>query len=235
MKLTQLLIAAVVLAAGSLAYAQDKPAAKPADPLDAALGKPALDPTTATKHDDNELLNDLANGKKEQPVQQDPDKIMQDFIDHTKAAGSLQKDKQDPGMETQDHQRRATVAMDSLIDIVKEMQKEKDQKQDPSQQPPKPGEKKEENPGDPQQGPPQDGQHQDSGTEAARQSQLPPGSVGPFASNGEMIVKDANQWGNLPTRDRDQILNSLQDGALKSYQEKIRKYYEALAEIGRNK
>ena len=229
-----MMIAMAVLAAGSMAWAADP---QPADPLDAALGpakpavdagpvKPALAPGTAAKNDNNDLTGDLIGGKPADPAKPDPAKMFQEFVDHTHSAGENMKVNQDPGVETQDHQRRATIAMDSLIEIVKEMQK---------QQQGKPGEPK---PGDPKQlnpGPKQPGPHQDGGNTPGSSEVLPPGGVNPFKSNGEMFIKGPTQWGDLPKHERDQILNTLQDGALKSYQEKVRKYYEALAEIGRSK
>ena len=226
------MVAVAVLAASSMAWAADP---KPADPLDGALGpakpavdagpaKPALDPGTAAKNDNNDLTGDLMGGKKPDDAKPDPAKMFQEFIDHTHDAGENMKVNQDPGVETQDHQRRATIAMDALIDIVKEMQKQQQGK--PGE--PKPGDAKQQNPG--QKTP---GQHQDGGQTPGASEVLPPGGVNPFKSNGEMIVKGPTEWGILPKHERDVILNSLQDGALKSYQDKVRKYYEALAEIGR--
>ena len=79
------------------------------------------------------------------------------------------------------------------------------------------------------------GQHQDQGTTAAQDSQLPGGGVNPFKGNGAMISRDPKEWGDLPPKDRDKILQDLQSGVLKSYQEQVRKYYATLAEIGRSK
>jgi hypothetical protein len=226
MKRTIWMMAVAVLAAGSMAYAADGTP----DGLDAALGaeKPAIDPGTASKNDNKDLINDLTTGKRIQPTAPDAGKMIGDIMTHTKDAADNLKLNLDAGADTQDHQRKALAAMDTLIELVRQQEQKKQQ----GQGKPDPGQKKEKNPG---QGPPQPGDHQEGGTEAAQESQLPGGSANPFRSNGDIISKDPKEWGNLPPKDRDEILNSLQNGALKDYQTKIRKYYEALAEIGRSK
>jgi hypothetical protein len=50
-----------------------------------------------------------------------------------------------------------------------------------------------------------------------------------------MHVKSPAEWGNLPAKDRDLVSNGANEQYLPSYKEMIDRYYQALAEIGKNR
>ena len=98
---------------------------------------------------------------------------------------------------------------------------------------PKPGEGQ----GKPQGAKPGDGQQpgkSPGGTQAATESSLRPGS----AQNGETnkdIKENRMEWGNLPARDRSEVVTGHAEEGLPLWEEMINKYYESLNARSSNK
>jgi hypothetical protein len=54
------------------------------------------------------------------------------------------------------------------------------------------------------------------------------------AAPSESVLRETRQqWGHLPQRDREAIIQSMQDDVLEQYREQIDQYYRALAELGK--
>jgi len=128
---------------------------------------------------------------------------------------------QDAGLTTQEVQSRIMVDIDAIIDLLK---KQQSQSSSQSKGQPKPGDQRQQSQ--------QQQQQQAQGSQAAPESKLPGSGISTGASGGEMR-EDRATWGELPAKDRDLVANGIKEKFLPEYEEMIKRYYEALAELGK--
>jgi hypothetical protein len=172
--------------------------------------------TTQQDNDESDLIKSLlrnAGGNNEEPIMTRVIKGM------TKVRENL-REKFDTGEQTQLAQAQI---IDDLNEAIKaSSQSHGGQGQGQGQKQDK-GSQQGQKPGDSGQKP---GNNQ-GGTQAATESALRPGS----AQNGE-VNKDINEhrveWGNLPARDRSEIVTGHSEEGLPLWEEMISKYYESL-------
>ena len=233
--------AALVFGAGSVSLAAGDAADKPA--ADAAPAAPIVAPDN--KDPKEQSLDELLNlpGKKpvvvpdgKKPVEKpDPgppgvkpsdeappagDPFVVAVAAMKQAAGRLSGE--DTGIDTQRLQERVVLQLDQLISQYKpKKSKPKD----------KPKSREKDDGADPADGQAESqkpGQSQKPGTEASR------GGLGPAAEEArlkeEQLAEKLAEWGNLPPRLRDQLLQGMEDRFSNVYREITEKYYRRLAE-----
>ncbi len=242
-------MAAVVLAAGSASTGfgqsvlddalNDKTAGavkeKQADaPPPTAEPKPTrpkmadlVSPDAAKQLDDQDLLNKLTGeGKAGSGEAGDAKQKMDEIMERMGQSQDRLKNEKDPGVLTQEVQSRIVIDLDSMIELLKKQQQNSSSK---GQSDPKQGEQKQETSTEKT-----NGQQQQQGTDAAQHSQLPSGGSSTPGSNGQDIHEGRLNWGDLPLKDRDLVANGAKEKYLPEYQEMIKRYYEALAELGKS-
>ena len=71
-------------------------------------------------------------------------------------------------------------------------------------------------------------------SQAAKNSYIPGGGV---MNPGDLksFISNKRQWGNLPARERNMILNALRHQSLPQYQSLVRQYYQSLAKLNGQK
>ncbi|MEI7766599.1 MAG: hypothetical protein WCJ97_04075 [Phycisphaerae bacterium] len=231
---TSLLTLAILLAGTGMSWAQTatelpttQPAATPKKPDAATPTVNQLNPEEAMKVDKEDLTNNLLNREEET---KDPMKILERMLKRMDKSADQLSSKTDPGSQTQEIQRRIDGDLAMAIELVRQQQqkqqqqqqsesKEEAQKKQQSQQQSQ-GQGKSPSP-DPQ------------GNQAAQESKLPPGSPGAFQANGQNIKEGRQEWGNLPQRERELIVNGAGEEILPSYRDMVQKYYRALAEVNK--
>jgi hypothetical protein len=214
--------------------AEAKPApadAKPSTPAPqpaAPAPRPGSDITTpeTVKHvDDADLINKLTQPETApagNPVKQQ----MADMID--RMSDSQQRlSKKDPGDITQETQRRILADLDVLIEYARQQQQNGPSKPDPNQDPSK-GQGRQYSQGQGQ-------QQNQGGSTAASDSFLPGGSPDTPRPGEDIHSHSPDEWGRLGARDRDLISHGANEQYLSSYKDMIDRYYQALAELGKNK
>jgi hypothetical protein len=204
-----------------------KPDSKDAKPAAQETAKPddktpAINPDAAKAVDDQDLTAKLTG---QQPDAQGPEKMLDEVVQRMDDSAQRLKGS-DPGAVTQETQRRIVMNLDSLIELVQQQQQ---QQQQSSSQSKGQGQQRQQN----QQGNPGQGPHQDGGNSAAQQSSIPGGGVQDAQSNGQDITERGKEWGNLPERDRDLIVNGAKEEPLPAYRDAVQRYYKALADINK--
>jgi hypothetical protein len=137
------------------------------------------------------------------------------------AAGTGLSQRRDPGRATQDAQKQAVAAIDELIETARRAQNEAAgaSKQtsarrraapiDPKGRRPRPGESR----------------AQAAGTQPA---------IGPDRSDragvSAAVGEQARRWGHLPSRDRAELLQGLDEKVPPKYREHVERYYRSLSE-----
>jgi hypothetical protein len=218
---------------GLVAIAQDKPAPvngapKSAGPsLDELLNIPAPKPAVpAPAKKDGEA-------PKAKDAMTDPSKIkiagdepagdaFELAVTDMKQAASRLGEQADPGIETQRAQERAIRRLDQLINDQQKQQnskKQKGQKQDS-------GSKKQEQQPQQQSGKDRNkGQVNDSSDRMERKGEIEDGK-----RKDEPLTEKLAEWGNLPPRLRDQLLQGMEDRFSTIYKQLTERYYKRLAE-----
>lgn len=200
------------------------PAAKP-DPKKAPVQDAIISPDAATAVDNKDLTEDLIGQGGEKAG---PEKMFDEVLERMSTSADRLKEK-DPGLETQETQRRIVMNLDTLIEIAKKQQQQKSSSSSSSSGE---GQKRQQNKGQR----PQPGSGQgEGGNQAASSSQLRGGSADAAQSNGQDIREKGLEWGKLPDRERDLIAKFSNEKTVPAYEEATRKFYEALAEIGRKR
>jgi hypothetical protein len=144
--------------------------------------------------------------------------------DEMKLAASLLTEQSDTSLTTQRTQQSVVRKLDQLIDQLRQQQQQQgkgqpqqsdtgsDQNQQQQPGPSKPGPSKpSRQPGDPQQG---------SGEMATEDGQR----------NDQPLGEKLTEWGNLPPRLRDQLLQGTEDHFSSLYRQLTQRYYQRLAE-----
>jgi len=243
-----LLTAAIALAASAaLAPAQnvldeglgnDTPKKQPAppDPAPAAQKPPEPKPTrpkmpdlvspeAAKTVDDADLVKKLTNDAPDDPADK-----MKEVMDRMGQVQTRLAEQKDPGLVTQETQRRIVTDLDVMIELMKKNQ----QKSSGKPKDPKPGDgppQKSESQGQQSGGPPSQAM---GGDQAAQDSNMRPGSASTPGQNDTDIHQTGSQWGNLPPGDRELVAHGANEHYLPEYKDMINKYYQALAEIGKS-
>lgn len=131
----------------------------------------------------------------------------------------------DPGEETQSVQRRV---MDELDFAIREAAARRRRSSAPSQSA---SADKRRRPGDPQPGGSSrnDGREQqgDSSPDANAESATP---LTDAAKSGGELKDTRRAWGNLPPRERDEVVQGAEENSLERYRQWIERYYRALQE-----
>jgi hypothetical protein len=213
--------------------AKESPAAKP--PVEPAkAGQPAaapkpptprtadiVSPDAAKAVDDQDLIRELTQPGNDKPDPQKVEERMKAMLARMNDSAALLK-KKEAGDLTQETQRRIVMDLDVMIELAKQQQQ-----QGGGQQQPQPGQQRQ--PGQP--GP---------------QGNGPPGGSSPATTDdthggqsdavtGDLRNRDPANWGGLPPRDRDEISHGATEEYLSAYRAMIDRYYQALAEMGKNR
>lgn len=198
-----------------------KPGGQPAKPP--APLPPAIDPNAAKTVDDDDLTKKLTG---ETPETSGPEQMLDEVVQRMTDSAKRLKEK-DPGAVTQETQRRIVMNLDALIDLVKQQQQQQQQQQSQS----RPGQQRQQN--QQNNGNQSGAQHSPGGTNAAQQSQLPGASDASVSANTTDINEKSREWGNLPERDRDLVVNGQKEDPLPAYREAVQRYYKALADVNK--
>ncbi len=154
------------------------------------------------------------------PQQQAAKQITRMLHEMQASAGRLQKS--DAGDTTQDIQRRIVTNLDTLIQMAQQQQSSGGGSSQSSAK--QQGQQLQQSQGNgPQQ--PNEGPSQ-----AARNSKYSPGVTLPAQLN-KPFDSNKRQWGNLPARERNLIMNGIRKGTLPQYRSLVNAYYEALGRL----
>lgn len=243
MRLAHLTTLLTLLLAGS-AWAQSTPPSPPPSVLDNALDdktpatttpatQPAgtapdksevIDPNAARAVDSEDLVRKLTGENGDNSGAAGPDSMLTEVVERM-ADSAKRLQEQDPGAITQETQRRIILNLDSLIALAQKQQ----QGGGGGGSKPRPGDKRQQNPGNNS----GKGPHNPGGSNPATESQLPGGSSDPAQSNGQDIHEKSQEWGHLPERDRDLIINGVKEEPLPAYRQAVQQYYKALADLNK--
>jgi hypothetical protein len=207
-----------------------KPKAKAAgdQSLDELLGlpsrpksKPNTKPNTKPAGSEKKPPVDLGNGTPER----DPFKLA---VADMKSATSGLRDNQDVGLETQRAQERAIKRLDQLLSMLKKQQSQSSSSSSSKQKPQDGSKKNQPNQGQKKQGKEQ-GKQQGS-KQANSQSSKGGGGGSGQAGKNDPLAERLAEWGNLPPRLRDQLLEGLDDPTSDLYRRLTERYLRRLAE-----
>lgn len=231
-KWRSVLAAAVWVTLCHAAWAQDKPAEPSLDDLLQITPapqpqKPAPAPPEAEpgRKLDRDMKNELA---REKPG----DAFQKAVMEMSQAADQLDQ-QHDPGLTTQRVQRSILSRLDQVI-AVAEQQASKSKSSKPSSQQKKQEAGSKQNASQQQQqGKPgqKPGQGQPQGTESNPSAGLPPGVQG--VTQGGPLEEHRAEWGNLPPRLRDELIQGIGDKFSPIYRKMTEDYYRRLAEEAR--
>lgn len=235
---TGVALLAVVLSMGVTAHAVSaqsldelldlEPAPQPARPVDDA---PASDPTDSSKP----AQDKPAQIKPPEEPGSDPAKVFDRALERMREASTRLGDEMDTGLATQRLQESAMDLMDQVIAEAMKQQQQNQQDQQQQQQ-----QSQQQAQGQQQQGSPQNAQQSQSQqtsqqasspTQSNRdnQGQTSRGSI-TDAQAGQLLEETGNQWGNLPPRLREQLLQSMNERFSPIYQQMTEAYYKKLAQ-----
>ncbi len=145
-------------------------------------------------------------------------KLFMDALSAMNASASRLLDRQDAGLVTQRHQEDVLLNLTMLIKQAEQQNQQKPSpggKPQPQNQKPKPGEQQQPQPS------------QQPSDQAAQQDSRPPGREGDL--EGE-IAEGRSEWGNLPARIRDLLLQGRSESSASLYRRLTELYYKRLAE-----
>lgn len=151
------------------------------------------------------------------------DNFQKAILDMKQAASRLEE-ASDPGLDTQRAQQRAIARLDQLIsELAKQQQqsqsKSKAQKQDTGQQ-------------QNQSAPNKEGQGDQTAQQGMQDSMATQGAPKTGNLAEEPLAEKLAEWGNLPPRLRDQLLQGLEDNFSQLYRQMTERYYQRLGEQG---
>jgi hypothetical protein len=209
-----------------------QPAGPPAPKPEVKLTRPKMpdlvSPEAAKTVDDQDLMNkltgkaDVAGGEAKGAEEK-----MNEVMERMGQAETRLAQQQDPGLITQETQRRIVTDLDVMIEYLKEQEKKGGGQ---GKGKPKDGQERQKSKGQQQGSQPGQGM---GGSQAAQDSQMRPGSAQTPQANSTDLHEAGRNWGNLPERERDLVAHGAKEHYLPEYKEMINKYYQALAEIGR--
>jgi hypothetical protein len=181
-------------------------------------------PDDAAPDLDDELLRDLDDGEDFGEAPEDP---LLRLGQRMREAESLIS-RQQSGQETQELQRKIVDDLDELIKqaLKKQQQAQSSQSKNQQQKTAQRQQIKQPQPG-PDAGKPQDGQANQPASDSSDQLR-PDESARPDPRMMEDLVKKS--WGNLPAREREQMLQLLGEDFLPGYESLIEEYFKALVE-----
>jgi hypothetical protein len=151
----------------------------------------------------------------EVPDEQSPGEFMKAIQDMKLAADHLTT-RADPGIETQRVQERALRRLDQLIEQMRNQQQSSGGSSQQQQQ---------------QDG--KSGQKARANAQTAAQQAGPQGRPQQGETDDQPLSENLSEWGNLPQRLRDQLLQGLEDRFSPLYRSLTERYYERLAEEAR--
>ncbi|MEL7239153.1 MAG: hypothetical protein AAGK78_09840, partial [Planctomycetota bacterium] len=217
----------------------------PPEPDPATLLPEEVDPDNAEQAiEDRDLEDDLLGltddpvaGEPEDPAGDDaegddaPEPTAQDAPELFKTVGDLMARsrqrldlKDDPGVVTQTIQEKILDALDNLIDEARRQQQQQQQQQGGGQATGKPQQ------GDQQGQPGQQGQGS-QGAQAGAGDNADENATGPDGQAANLtgdLEETLAEWGKLTDREREAILESRSDEALREYRQLIDEYYKTL-------
>ncbi|MCL2645510.1 MAG: hypothetical protein FWD61_00725 [Phycisphaerales bacterium] len=203
---------------------------KPAEPPPPTPIRPnmpdLISPDAAKQLDDQDLLNKLTGqsntGAESGGGGGTAAKMNQIMERMGQSQERLSKEK-DTGLTTQEVQSRIMVDIDGIIELLK---KQQSQSQSQGKGQPKEGDQRQQSQ--------QQGLQQTQDNQAATESRLPGGGISnPGGPDAEMR-EGRLTWGELPAKDRDLVANGAKEKFLPEYEDMIKHYYEALAELGKS-
>jgi hypothetical protein len=210
--------------AGPAPVVKEEPKPAPAVKSPQPRAPEIVSPEAAKRVDDLDLIRELTDPGSDQPNPQKVEERVKAMLARMSDSAELLRGKKDPGDLTQETQRRIVMDLDVMIQLAQQQQQNSSSN---SQQPQQPGQQRQ--PGQ-QPGQQQPGQQQ-GGSTAATDDETKPGQSA--AHTGDMRNRDAENWGGLPPRDRDEISHGANEEYLPAYRAMIDRYYQALAEMGR--
>jgi hypothetical protein len=190
-----------------------------------------VSPDAAKTVDDQDLLDKLTGkGDVNGGEGGGPEKKMKEVMERMGQAENRLAKEQDPGLVTQETQRRIVTDLDVMIEYLKKQEQQSSGK--PGEGKPKPGEGKKPSQGQQSGSAPANGE---GGNEGAKDSQMRAGSADTPQKNGTELHDNRLNWGNLPPGEREAVANGANEHFLPEYRDMINKYYQALAELGKSK
>lgn len=230
----------VVLAAmwgassGALAQAADEkpsPTPAPADDsqaLDSLLDlptRPADSPADAPKLLDRSKVDPLKLDGEQAP-RPSATSLFERAAEAMSEAGTRLADAHDPGINTQRIQKQALDRLDQLLSELRRQQQQSQQQQQQQQRQQDAGTQ-------------QNAQQQQQQQQPGQQSNQPAQDAGRRGApedgqrKDEPLAELLSEWGNLPPRVRDQLLQGLEDRFSPLYKQLTEQYYRRLAEESR--
>lgn len=184
---------------------------------------PEQDPQPEVQAQTDDLARKLIRKSVDESATDDPMTAMLEEMDEV---GRRLHDEFDPGEQTQSIQRQVSARLDDAIKAAAARRRAKSQP-DPKQTSDKrtmPGPRKSE---------PRPAQAK-QGTEAAAKAEQQPAPAGDAKAEkpeGRSDLPNARRtWGNLPQRDRDEVLQGAEEESLERYRQWIDQYFRALQE-----
>lgn len=170
--------------------------------------------------------DDLAEKLIKQATGQSEDDVMKRIMDLMNDTGTRLSETADGGDGTQSMQRDIIKELDTAIEQALAQRRPKKN--------PKGGESSPDKRNLPEPGKPQ-GEAQAAGSEAA-QPGAEPGATANAGANEQRakllgeLLESRRSWGNLPDRDREEIIQGAQEEIVERYRPMIERYYQSLAE-----
>jgi hypothetical protein len=132
----------------------------------------------------------------------------------------------DPGLGTQRIQEDILARLEEFIDLAKKQQGGGTSKSSPGQQSPEPPQNPGQKPPEPQSG---NSQQRPEGQDGQQAQDLPAGREGDINT---VLEETRTEWGTLPARERDELMQGRNDRYSTLYDRLTREYYRRLAEEG---
>jgi len=181
-----------------------------------------INPDAAKQLDDQDLLNKLT-GQTENTTGDSPTSKMNQIAERMDQSETRLTEEKDTGLTTQEVQSRIIIDLDAMIEILK---KQQHSSKSQSQSPPKEGDQRQQSQ--------QQQQAQQPGSQSAQESQLRGDGITQPTTSGTELREDRAQWAELPPKDRDLVANGTKEKFLPEYADMIKRYYEALADLGKS-
>jgi hypothetical protein len=226
--LTATTMAAVVWC-GGVAWADDKPAA-PAGrqpTLDELLNLPTVPkPAETTKPDEKAAMPNAGSifDTQVQKIGEGEGDTFQVAVAEMRQAASLLDTKRDPGINTQRVQESVVRRLDQLIAELRDQQK-KNPNSKPQNKKNDTGQEQNEQKKDQKQGQDQQQEGKNSAQQAGQKGEVKDGQ-----RNEAPLSEKLAEWGNLPQKLRDELLQGMDDNYSNLYRRLTERYYRRLAE-----
>lgn len=182
-----------------------------------------ISPDAVRRVDDADLINKLTQPEEGAKAENQAAEQMKQMIERM-GQSQTRLTQIDPGDVTQETQRRIIADLDFFIELARKQQQQGQGQGQPQQQ----DQERQYSSGN-QQGPNQ------RGSTPAQESSLPRGGQATPQTGEDIRAHGPEEWGKLRPKERDLISHGANEEYLSPYRDMIQRYYQALAELGKNK